>query len=54
MNRNYKESMGAGECVCVCGGGGAETSRMSRTERRSKKSAMWIVVNDRVQVNEGM
>lgn len=31
-----------------------ERAGMSRTESRSKKSAMRIVVNDRVQLNEGM
>lgn len=34
--------------------GGKKGAQMGRTERRSKKSAMWIVVNDRVQLNEGM
>lgn len=29
-------------------------AQMNRPERRSKKSAMWILVNDRVQINEGM
>lgn len=33
---------------------GEERAQVSRTARRSKKSAMWIVVNDRVQLNEGM
>lgn len=41
MSRNEKESRAAEKGV-------------SGTERRSKTSAMWIVANDRVQLNEGM
>lgn len=45
MSRNEKESRAAE----MKKGAGA-----SGTERRSKTSAMWIVANDRVQLNEGM
>lgn len=31
-----------------------EKAQKSWTERKSKMSTMWIVVNDRVQLNEGM
>lgn len=48
MGRNEKESRQR-----MGGKGRKERAHMSGTER-SKKSTMWIVVNDRVQLNEGM
>lgn len=33
---------------------GKARAQMSRTERRTKTGAMWIVVNDRVQLNEAV
>lgn len=48
MSRNEKESRAVRIKRDEKGAG------LSRTERRSKTSTMWIVVNDRVQLNEGM